>query len=579
MAYTTQYIGSRYVPLFAEPAEWNSARTYEPLTIVMHDGNSYTSRQYVPAGIEITNEKFWALTGNYNAQVDAYRHEVQVNTATTEEYKTKVDGAIDTMTDKITQYKSDIDASEQNFYNQLNTEFGSVIPLDSAPIENSIKGVTSGGVYNIINNTKNTLQASIDDTNFANDIFIVANRNYHNEGAVDFWFTDNFIDYYPLSINNKIFSSCDLLYLDKINNFYYIWTNSQYAVSIDFKNWTVYNHNIANGNAVYGACFVPKTEYIIGSRKYIDTKTAVTAFGTNTYFFIPFIVKYTQNEKTGELSFDNAVDIVPPNFTLNASSFIDPYVVEMDNIYYIVFKDEIATKAVLYTARDISDISTWSSVDFNTPFYGYEAPKLFIDGNKNINMLVSYYNLYGFVLAQCTTEDSKTKATVTYENEPWVFYNVFNHKENDLNYIQTPNYNGYMHNRHSAIIKIDSIISRAFNFVKKSYMPKVDIFIINDSTYNGPQIPATRYIQVNKCNGVLNFYKNNVFMDNNFVKSIIMSWTGSPSATLTLKGDAFFTDWQNKQILSQGSTYTPYTIKPGQYFVIDRVQIPQILLH
>lgn len=76
MAYTTQYIGSRYVPLFAEPAEWDSARTYEPLTIVIHEGNSYTSRQYVPVGIEITNEKFWALTGNYNAQVEAYRRDV-----------------------------------------------------------------------------------------------------------------------------------------------------------------------------------------------------------------------------------------------------------------------------------------------------------------------------------------------------------------------------------------------------------------------------------------------------------------------------------------------------------------------
>ena len=71
-----QYIGARYVPLFADPAEWNNQRTYEPLTIVIHNGNSYTSRQYVPIGIDINNTDFWALTGNYNAQVDAYRKEV-----------------------------------------------------------------------------------------------------------------------------------------------------------------------------------------------------------------------------------------------------------------------------------------------------------------------------------------------------------------------------------------------------------------------------------------------------------------------------------------------------------------------
>lgn len=72
-----EYIGARYVPLFAEPAQWSDAKTYEPLTIVMNEGNSYTSRQYVPLGIPLGNENYWALTGNYNAQVEAYRKEVK----------------------------------------------------------------------------------------------------------------------------------------------------------------------------------------------------------------------------------------------------------------------------------------------------------------------------------------------------------------------------------------------------------------------------------------------------------------------------------------------------------------------
>lgn len=73
---TTQYIGARYVPLFAEPIEWVKTKQYEPLTIVTNNGNSYTSRQFVPTGVEITNEEFWALTGNYNAQIEQYRKEV-----------------------------------------------------------------------------------------------------------------------------------------------------------------------------------------------------------------------------------------------------------------------------------------------------------------------------------------------------------------------------------------------------------------------------------------------------------------------------------------------------------------------
>ena len=77
----TQYVGARYVPLFNEPLDWDITKEYEPLTIVYYAGNSYTSRQAVPKNIEITNEKFWALTGNYNAQVEQYRKEVRAQDA------------------------------------------------------------------------------------------------------------------------------------------------------------------------------------------------------------------------------------------------------------------------------------------------------------------------------------------------------------------------------------------------------------------------------------------------------------------------------------------------------------------
>lgn len=71
-----QYVGARYVPLFADPLEWSSAQGYGPLTIVVYQGNSYTSKQSVPAGIDIANTEYWAQTGNYNAQIEAYRQEV-----------------------------------------------------------------------------------------------------------------------------------------------------------------------------------------------------------------------------------------------------------------------------------------------------------------------------------------------------------------------------------------------------------------------------------------------------------------------------------------------------------------------
>lgn len=71
-----EYTGMRYVPVFADPPEWSSANSYEPLEIVIHEGNSYTSKTFVPVGIDISNSAYWALTGNYNAQVEQYRQEV-----------------------------------------------------------------------------------------------------------------------------------------------------------------------------------------------------------------------------------------------------------------------------------------------------------------------------------------------------------------------------------------------------------------------------------------------------------------------------------------------------------------------
>ena len=68
------YVGHRYVPLIM--GQWDKSITYEGLSIVQHEGNSYTSRKHVPIGIDILNEEFWAVTGNYNVQVEQYRQEV-----------------------------------------------------------------------------------------------------------------------------------------------------------------------------------------------------------------------------------------------------------------------------------------------------------------------------------------------------------------------------------------------------------------------------------------------------------------------------------------------------------------------
>lgn len=68
-----QYVGARYVPKIM--GQWNKALQYEALSVVTYMGNSFTSKVPVPANIDISNENYWVNTGNYNAQVEAYRKE------------------------------------------------------------------------------------------------------------------------------------------------------------------------------------------------------------------------------------------------------------------------------------------------------------------------------------------------------------------------------------------------------------------------------------------------------------------------------------------------------------------------
>lgn len=104
-----QYVGARYVPIFGRKGEntilWDSTKPYEPLTVVLYQGASFTSRQYVPAGIDIHNYEFWALTGNYNAQVEQYRQEVHTFDSRLE----SVEGAVEDINGSLETIGGEID--------------------------------------------------------------------------------------------------------------------------------------------------------------------------------------------------------------------------------------------------------------------------------------------------------------------------------------------------------------------------------------------------------------------------------------------------------------------------------------
>lgn len=61
--------GDTVYPTFSDEP-WSIDIAYRKLTVVLHEGNSYTAKQDVPVGISIYNTDFWAETGDYNQQIE-----------------------------------------------------------------------------------------------------------------------------------------------------------------------------------------------------------------------------------------------------------------------------------------------------------------------------------------------------------------------------------------------------------------------------------------------------------------------------------------------------------------------------
>lgn len=175
-----QYIGARYVPFFG--GEWDINKSFEYLTIVTHNGNSYTSRKNVPVNIEITNDEYWVLTGNYNAQVNEYYE-------FSKELKNEVDKVVSdvsenskniaTNTNAIKKLKNRLCVVIGDSYTTNDPNSGGVIyPMNFGELlkdNNFVDEVYSYGVngarYDTTSNSnfKKQLQDASNDSSFNND--------------------------------------------------------------------------------------------------------------------------------------------------------------------------------------------------------------------------------------------------------------------------------------------------------------------------------------------------------------------------------------------------------------------------
>ena len=137
-----QYVGARYVPKLM--GEWNKALQYEPLSIVTHLGNSFTSKVPVPVNIDITNNDYWVNTGNYNAQVEACRREALEAKQLANNTNTALDSFKENQTNTNNEFNNKIGLTT-NALNELKTV---VFDGDTPSV---ITVAKSGGRFHTIN--------------------------------------------------------------------------------------------------------------------------------------------------------------------------------------------------------------------------------------------------------------------------------------------------------------------------------------------------------------------------------------------------------------------------------------------
>ena len=124
-----QYVGARYVPKFADPVAWASGTSYDAMTIVTYNNSSYTSKVPVPAtvGNPADNPDYWALTGNYNAQVEQYRQE----TETVSNNLTTLQGQITTVSNNLTAEITNRKSAGATLQNNIDAEVATRASADS----------------------------------------------------------------------------------------------------------------------------------------------------------------------------------------------------------------------------------------------------------------------------------------------------------------------------------------------------------------------------------------------------------------------------------------------------------------
>ena len=165
-------VGPRVTPNFVKPREWNDQTTYHFFDAVKDgNGNAYVAtKPVVPAGTQLSDENYWFLWAAPDTRIDelneivkTYNRRITKNTddiaKNTDDIAKNTDGIallktnvsqLKTDTEqldaKLTETKDDVAKNVLDIAG-INDKLAAITPLDAVPTMNSVKGVTSDGVY------------------------------------------------------------------------------------------------------------------------------------------------------------------------------------------------------------------------------------------------------------------------------------------------------------------------------------------------------------------------------------------------------------------------------------------------
>lgn len=425
------YTGARYVPLFADPAEWSSTNAYEPLTIVIHEGNSYTSKTFVPVGIDISNEQYWALTGNYNAQIEAYRKDVQNLKNIVDNLG--IDLSIDTETSGIYDFNSKITPGNNYYYipqGDYNikpfTVSNSIIFFDNVTLnnteQNNIITLNNCTVYGkfVLDGRKSLFTGIYDGINL-NNCYINANIEVKNCYGHGVQLLDNNTIYGYLNINNNGTNAGpsgtgDGLYLVNSNNNFIenatIYNNSRNGLTITSyntntglidtsltKNNTI--RNIISQNNGYYDVDIEGANTVYGSNINAESKLGLTS--SINVFLENIKSQIIYGEKTDNIHIKNA-DLRPLGTTSNIVYLQNKCYLENINIFdtassysgYAITVNDPNKKSIIknITIENCNNgcSITGSYICENINVIQSDGVKISIDGRRVLPLMFRNYN-------------------------------------------------------------------------------------------------------------------------------------------------------------------------------------------